>query len=36
MDNSIKWVKEEKIEKTIKALNDNKMNGYLVNTKENL
>lgn len=36
MDNSIKWVKEKKIERTIKALNDNNMNGYLVNTKEEL
>jgi L-lactate utilization protein LutB len=36
MDNSIKWVKEQKIERTIKALNDNNMNGYLVNTKEEL
>ena len=26
MDNSIKWVKEQKIERTIKALNDNNMN----------
>ncbi|WP_300382747.1 lactate utilization protein [Clostridium sp.] len=36
MDNSIRWVKEQKIERTIKALNDNNMNGYLVNTKEEL
>ena len=36
MDNSIKWVKEQKIERTIKALNDNNMNGYLVDTKEEL
>lgn len=36
MDNNVKWVKEQKIERTIKALNDNNMNGYLVNTKEEL
>lgn len=36
MDNNISWVREQKIERTIKALNDNNMNGYLVNTKEEL
>lgn len=36
MDNNLKWVKEQRIERTIKALNDNNMNGYLVNTKEEL
>lgn len=36
MDNSIKWVKEEKIKRTIKALNNNNINGYLVNTNEEL
>lgn len=36
MDNSIRWVKEQKIERTIKALNENNMNGYLVNNKDEL
>jgi L-lactate utilization protein LutB len=36
MDNNVKWVNEQKVERTIKALNDNNMNGYLVNSKEEL
>ena len=36
MDNNLEWVKEQKIKRTIKALNDNNMNAYLVNTKEEL
>lgn len=36
MDNNLKWVNEQKILRTIGALNRNNMNGYLVNTKEEL
>lgn len=36
MDNNLKWVNEQKILRTIEALNKNNMNGYLVNTKEEL
>ena len=36
MDNNIKWVNEQKILRTIEALNKNNMNGYLVNTNEEL
>jgi L-lactate utilization protein LutB len=36
MDKNIKWVNEQKVERTIKALNDNNMNGYLVYSKEEL
>lgn len=36
MDNNLKWVNEEKILRTIKALEQNNMNGYLVNSKDEL
>ena len=36
MDKNLKWVKEQKILRTIESLNKNNMNGYLVNTKEEL
>ena len=36
MDSNLKWVNEQKILRTIEALNKNNMNGYLVNTKEEL
>lgn len=36
MDNNIKWVNEQKILRTIKALENNNMNGFLVETKEEL
>lgn len=36
MDNNLKWVNEQKILRTIEALNKNSMNGYLVNTNEEL
>ncbi|RDY22677.1 lactate utilization protein [Romboutsia maritimum] len=36
MSESIKWVNEKKIERTIKALEDNNIKGYLVNTEEDL
>ena len=36
MDNNLKWVNEQKILRTIAALNRNNMNGYLVNTREEL
>ena len=36
MDNNLKWVNEQKILRTIEALNKNNMNGYLVNTNEEL
>lgn len=36
MDNNLKWVNEQKILRTIEAINKNNMNGYLVNTKEEL
>lgn len=36
MDSNLKWVNEQKINRTIEALNNNNMNGYLVNTKEEL
>lgn len=36
MDSSLKWVNEQKILRTIEALNKNNMNGYLVNTNEEL
>lgn len=36
MDNNINWVNEQKINRTIEALKFNNMNGYLVNTKEEL
>lgn len=34
MNNSIKWLNEEKINRTIKALKANNMNAYFVNSKE--
>lgn len=36
MDNNVMWVREKRIEKTIKALENNNMNGYLVNSREEL
>ncbi|MBD7916249.1 lactate utilization protein [Clostridium sp. Sa3CUN1] len=36
MDNNLKWVNEQKILRTIESINKNNMNGYLVNTKEEL
>lgn len=36
MDNNLKWVNQQKILRTIEALNKNNMNGYLVNTNEEL
>ncbi|MGL6106907.1 lactate utilization protein [Romboutsia sp.] len=36
MDNNLDWVEDKKIERTIKALENNNMNGYLVNNKEEL
>lgn len=36
MDNNLNWVNEQKILRTIEALNKNNMNGYLVKTKEEL
>ncbi|GAB6168790.1 lactate utilization protein [Clostridium carnis] len=36
MDKNIKWVNEQKINRTIEAINANNMNGYLVNSKEEL
>ena len=36
MDSSIAYVKEKKIERVIDALNKNNMNGYIVNSKEEL
>ena len=36
MDNNVKWVNEQKILRTIEALKKNNMNGYLVNTNEEL
>lgn len=36
MDSNLKWVNEQKILRTIEAINENNMNGYLVNTKEEL
>ncbi|MCF0149196.1 MAG: lactate utilization protein [Clostridium sp.] len=36
MDNNLKWVNEQRILRTIEALNKNNMNGYLVNTKGEL
>jgi L-lactate utilization protein LutB len=34
LDNNIKWVNQKKILRTIEALEKNNMNGYLVNSKE--
>ena len=36
MDNNLKWVNEQRILRTIQSLNENNMNGYLVNTNEEL
>lgn len=36
MDNNMVWVNEQKIERTIKALEKNNMKGYLVQNKEQL
>lgn len=36
MDSSLNWVNEQKIKRTIESLNNNNMNGYLVNSKEEL
>ncbi len=36
MDKNVVWVNEQKIERTIKALEKNNMNGYLVQNKEQL
>ncbi|MGG7144422.1 lactate utilization protein [Clostridium nigeriense] len=36
MDSNLQWVNEQRILRTIGALNKNNMNGYLVNTKEEL
>ncbi len=36
MDSNLNWVNEQRIKRTIESLNNNNMNGYLVNTKEEL
>ena len=36
MDNNLKWVNDEKILRTIKALKQNNINGYLVNNKDEI
>ncbi|WP_142413849.1 lactate utilization protein [Hathewaya massiliensis] len=36
MDNNLKWVKDEKLKRTIEALKKNNMNGYMVNSREEL
>ena len=36
MDKNLHWVCEKQIERTIKALESNNMNGYLVKSKEDL
>lgn len=36
MDKNVVWVNEKRIERTIKALENNNMNGYLVSNKEEL
>ncbi|MBE6053904.1 MAG: lactate utilization protein [Clostridium sartagoforme] len=36
MDKNLKWVNEQRILRTIEELNKNNMNGYLVNTNEEL
>ena len=36
MDENIKWVNNQKIIRTIKALEDNNMNGYYVKDREEL
>lgn len=36
MDSNVKWIKEQKINRTIEALKLNRMNGYYVQNKEEL
>ncbi|MEG2984089.1 MAG: lactate utilization protein [Peptostreptococcaceae bacterium] len=36
MDKNLNWVNEKRIERTIESLEKNNMNGYLVNSKEEL
>lgn len=36
MDRNLEWLNEKRIEKTIKALENNKINGYFVKNKEEL
>lgn len=36
MDKNLNWIYEKQIERTIKALENNNMNGYLVKSKEDL
>lgn len=36
MDKNVNWVNEKKIERTIKSLEENNMNGYVVNSKDEL
>lgn len=36
MDKNVMWLRECRINKVIKALEENNMNGYLVNSKEEL
>lgn len=36
MDSNLNWVNEQRIKRTIESLDNNNMNGYLVNTKEEL
>ena len=36
MDKNVLWVNEQKILSTIKALEKNNMNGYMVSSKEDL
>lgn len=36
MDNNLKWVKDEKLKRTMEALKKNNMNGYMVNSREEL
>ena len=36
MDKNVNWINEKKIERTIKALENNNMNGYLIESREAL
>ena len=36
MDKNLNWLNEKRIERTIKSLENNNMNGYLVNSNEEL
>ena len=36
MDNNLKWVNEIKINRTLEALRKNNMEGYLINTENEL